>query len=192
MFKKYPKSGPFYPDFLGALAQLLYDRFQVCMSFALFRSMKYTNVLIEDHEALRKLMKQIKSARLSPKKKANAYDLFVDLLESHTLAEEQSLYKIRKENAWLRPDILEGLQEHRIAEDLMAKIQRTRNPDLQEAKKKVLCDYVEHHLKEEEEDLFPHFEKTISAHQSRALQDLYLQIRLETQKNPTDLSHGAL
>ncbi|MBC7371705.1 MAG: hemerythrin domain-containing protein [Bdellovibrionaceae bacterium] len=154
--------------------------------------MKYSDVLIEDHEALRKLMKQIKSARLSPKKKAIAYDLFVDLLESHTKAEEQSLYRIRKENNWLRPDILEGLQEHRIADELLEKIKRTKNPDLQEAKKKVLCDYVEHHLKEEEEDLFPHFEKTISKHQSQELQDLYLQIRLETQMNPTDLSHGAL
>ncbi|RYZ82547.1 MAG: hypothetical protein EOP04_21820 [Proteobacteria bacterium] len=154
--------------------------------------MKYSNVLIQDHEALRKLMKQIKSARLAPKKKELAYELFCDLLKSHTVAEEQSLYRVRKQNNWLRPDIMEGLQEHRIADELMEKISRTKNPDIQEAKKKVLCDYVEHHLKEEEEDLFPHFEKTISKHQSRELQDLYLKIRLETQVNPTDLSHGAL
>ena len=154
--------------------------------------MKYTNVLIEDHVALRKLMKQVKSSRLAPAKKEKALLLFFDLLDSHTEAEEMSLYKVRKENEWLRPDILEGLQEHRIAEELMVKIKRTKNPDLRQAKIKVLCDYVKHHLDEEEEKLFPHFEKTISAAQSKKLQKMYLSIRQKTQKHPTDISHGAL
>jgi hemerythrin-like domain-containing protein len=154
--------------------------------------MKYTNVLIEDHEALRKLMKRMKSARLSVAQKEEAFEQFVDLLQSHTVAEEKAMYNIRKTNEWLRPDILEGLQEHRMAEELIEKVKRTQVQDLREAKMKVLCDYVEHHLGEEEEDLFPHFEKTISAHQSKELQDLYLGIRLQTQKNPTVLSHGAL
>jgi hemerythrin-like domain-containing protein len=154
--------------------------------------LKYTSVLIEDHEALRKLMKQVKSARLSAAKKATALVLFFDLLDSHTKAEEQSLYKVRKGNEWLRPDILEGLQEHRIAEELMVKIKRTKKPDLKEAKIKVLCDYVKHHLDEEEEKLFPHFEKTISAAQSKKLQKMYLTIRENTQKKQTEISHGAL
>jgi hemerythrin-like domain-containing protein len=154
--------------------------------------MKYTTVLIRDHESLRKLMKRIKSSRFSESQKEDAYAQFVDLLESHTVAEEKALYNLRKENEWLRPDILEGLQEHRIAEELIEKIKRTANKELRDAKKKVLCDYVEHHLDEEEEELFPHFEKTISKTQSKELQDLYLELRLETQKNPTELSHGAL
>lgn len=154
--------------------------------------MKYTSVLIQDHEALKKLMKQVKSSRLAPAKKEKALVLFFDLLDSHTVAEETSLYKVRKGNEWLRPDILEGLQEHRIAEELMVKIKRTRNPELRQAKIKVLCDYVKHHLKEEEEKLFPHFEKTISAAQSKKLQKEYLAIRAKTQKNPTAISHGAI
>ena len=154
--------------------------------------MKYTNLLILDHEALRALMKKMKSARISDKKKNEAFELFVDLLQSHTEAEEKSLYNVRKENEWLRGDILEGLQEHRVAEELITKIRRTKNKELREAKMKVLCDYTEHHLKEEEEELFPHFEKTISKHQSIALQDQYLEIRTLTQQNPTDISHGAL
>lgn len=154
--------------------------------------MKYTNMLILDHEALRDLMHRMKSSRLSEKKKNEAFLLFVDLLQSHTEAEEKSLYSIRKKNAWVRPDILEGLQEHRVAEELIEKIKRTKNKEIREAKTKVLCDYVEHHLDEEEETLFPHFEKTISNQQSKDLQDMYLEIRTLTQQQPTDISHGAL
>ena len=154
--------------------------------------MKYTSMLILDHEALRDLMHRMKSSRLSEKKKNEAFLLFVDLLQSHTEAEEKSLYSIRKKNAWVRPDILEGLQEHRVAEELIEKIKRTKNKEIREAKTKVLCDYVEHHLDEEEETLFPHFEKTISNQQSKDLQDLYLEIRTLTQQQPTDISHGAL
>ena len=144
--------------------------------------MKYTSLLIEDHESLRKLMKKMKSARTSPAKKDTAFVEFVDLLTAHTEAEEKSLYNVRKNNEWLRPDILEGLQEHRIAEELIAKIKRTKNQEFKEAKMKVLCDYVEHHLDEEEEDLFPHFEKTISRVQSKKLQEMYLEIKEETQR----------
>lgn len=144
--------------------------------------MKYTSVLKEDHESLRELMKQMKSSRLSDKKKDQAFKLFVDLLTAHTAAEEKSLYDVRINNEWLRPDILEGLQEHRIAEELIAKIKRTKNRELKDAKMKVLCDYVEHHLDEEEEELFPHFEKTISATQSKKLQQQYIEIKEQTQR----------
>lgn len=154
--------------------------------------MKYTHVLKKDHEALRRLMKKMKSERLADEKREQALYEFIDLLQSHTAAEEKTLYKVRKENDWLRGDILEGMQEHRSAEELIEKIKRTENPEIRNAKIKVLCDYTEHHLDEEEESLFPHFEKTISANQSMDLQVEYIQIRGETQHHPTKVSSGAL
>lgn len=154
--------------------------------------MKYTSVLIQDHESLRTLMDQMKSVRLDDEKREAALTDFIDLLESHTKAEEETLYKVRKENEWLKGDILEGLQEHRAGEELIEKIKRTTNRELRDAKIKVLCDYTQHHLDEEEEKLFPHFEKTISENQSVDLQVEYIKIRGETQKHLTADSHGAL
>jgi hemerythrin superfamily protein len=154
--------------------------------------MKYTEVLKKDHEALKTLMEKMKSARLAVEKREQAFDEFVDLLTSHTKAEEKTLYQIRENNDWLRPDILEGLEEHRSAEGLIDEIKHTHVRDKRDAKMKVLCDYVKHHLDEEEEGLFPHFEKTISSQQSEELQVQYVQIRGETQMNPTSDSRGVL
>jgi hemerythrin-like domain-containing protein len=153
---------------------------------------KYTTILIEDHSALRDLMEKLKSSRLEDEKREEALALFIDLLKSHTVAEEKTLYNVRINNEWLRPDILEGLQEHREAEELIVKISHTTERDHRDAKIKVLCDYVKHHLDEEEETLFPHFEKTISDHQAEELAIEYVRIRGETQAHPTKISEGAL
>lgn len=78
----------------------------------------------------------------------------IEALAAHTQAEEETAYAAIRErvrNTENRIKVLEGFEEHGVANDLIAKIEET---DLKDesfvAKMDVLRESVEHHIKEEE------------------------------------------
>lgn len=70
---------------------------------------------------------------------------------------------LRKADKELKQLVLEGIEEHRIADFMMARLQQTGPEDeTYDAKFKALTESVEHHLKEEENKLFPESRKILS------------------------------
>lgn len=116
--------------------------------------------LKKDHDDLRALMKELKSDKPIAAKRA-VYRRFRTLLKSHSRAEERAVYEPCLEFRDLKKETYEGYTEHEVADMLMAKISSIRKTPKWEAAVEVLVEMMEHHLDEEERDLFPLVERKL-------------------------------
>ena len=77
-------------------------------------------------------------------------------LAAHELKEEKVLYPVLKPLPESRDVVLEGYQEHHVADILVKELERLAPEDERwGAKFKVLKENIEHHIEEEEGDMFP-------------------------------------
>jgi hemerythrin-like domain-containing protein len=73
----------------------------------------------------------------------------------HELIEEKILYPALKPHAEARDVVLEGYQEHHVADLLVKELHQLATDDEKwGAKFKVLKESIEHHIEEEEEEMF--------------------------------------
>lgn len=88
-------------------------------------------------------------------------DEIIDELTTHTSIEEGVVYPFLRE-ATAREDLFEEANiEHQTAKDLLERLQEEQPGTARfQAMVKVLGEYVEHHVKEEEGEIFPQIEKT--------------------------------
>lgn len=119
-------------------------------------------LLIKDHQVVKNLFEIYEglSDRAIVTKKELAETICNELI-IHTQIEEEVFYpKIR---AAIRDGDLmdEALVEHAAAKNLIAQIQSMNPGDhFYDAKLKVLSEQIEHHVKEEEEEMFPKVRKS--------------------------------
>ena len=74
----------------------------------------------------------------------------------HELIEEKVLYPALASTKQARPIVLEGSQEHHVADVLLKELHRMPKTDERwGAKLKVLQEGIEHHIQEEERKMFP-------------------------------------
>ena len=77
-------------------------------------------------------------------------------LTAHAQLEEELFYPWLKENMDEMDKVEEAYVEHAGAKDLIAQIQGSGEiDDAYDAKVKVLSEYIKHHVKEEENEIFP-------------------------------------
>ena len=77
-------------------------------------------------------------------------------LTVHAQVEEELFYPWLKENMDEMDKVEEAYVEHAGAKDLIAQIQGASDiDDTYDAKVKVLSEYIKHHVKEEENEIFP-------------------------------------
>src|SRR4051812_47935821 len=66
--------------------------------------------------------------------------------------------------------VSEAKEEHQVAKYLLTGLEELQPDDEQyDARVKVLCEYVMHHVKEEEKEMFPQAQKRLSAKRLEAL-----------------------
>ena len=124
-------------------------------------------MLTNDHREVEELFKQYEAlgdkanAKTNNKKKELA-DQICGALTVHAMIEEEIFYPAMREAAKEAGDLLdEAVVEHASAKDLIMQIQEMDPEDeLYDAKVKVLSELVEHHVKEEEKEMFPKAKKT--------------------------------
>lgn len=115
-------------------------------------------MLLDDHRNAKKLFKQFKEAESDAEKEEIAQTVCKELTVHATLEEEIFYPLVRREGGKAFADLLdEAVVEHASAKDLIAQVQSMRPSDeMYDAKVTVLCEYVTHHVKEEEEEeMFP-------------------------------------
>jgi hemerythrin superfamily protein len=118
-----------------------------------------TILLTRDHTEVHKLFKQyekLADAKASLADRQALAEEICDKLTVHATAEEEIFYKAARA-AGIDSDLLDEAEvEHASAKDLIAQI-RAMGPDedLYDAKVKVLGEYIDHHVREEEEEMFP-------------------------------------
>jgi hemerythrin superfamily protein len=117
-------------------------------------------LLKQDHTAVKKLFAQ--EGKAGGQKKAGLFEEIKAALEVHATVEEEIFYpavkKARSEN--VKDEVREAYEEHRQIKSLLAQIAGiTPTDESWDAKIKVLKEDVEHHVKEEEGEMFPDAKK---------------------------------
>lgn len=116
-------------------------------------------LLTKDHEVVRRLFSEFKTAKESEdtSRLASLKEQIFNELEVHTGIEEEVFYPAAKEVGGEAEELIsEGVEEHHVVEVLMGEIaQLEPGDDTWTAKMTVLIENVEHHADEEEEELFP-------------------------------------
>lgn len=117
-------------------------------------------LLRADHATVKALFEQYKKTR-SNDRKATLAEQICNELTVHAQIEEEIFYPAVRE-VMRQEDLLdEAAVEHNSLKWLIAQIQDASVGDNQfDAKIKVLSEYVEHHVKEEQNEMFPQVKKT--------------------------------
>jgi hemerythrin-like domain-containing protein len=123
-----------------------------------------THMLKEDHEKVKELFKRLESKKSFTEKKS-IFQLIAAELKVHTTLEEEIFYPAVREEIDDDELMDEAVQEHHVCDVLIEEIEGM-NPAAEEekheylAKVKVLQENVEHHIEEEEGEMFPEVNKT--------------------------------
>lgn len=122
-------------------------------------------LLMQDHKAVKGLFDDYKKL---VEKEADGTDRqalasrICTMLTVHATIEEELFYPLAREALADEADLIdEATVEHATAKDLIAQIEAA-SPDesLYDAKVTVLGEYIQHHVKEEEGEIFPKLKKT--------------------------------
>src|SRR5687767_12513868 len=116
-------------------------------------------LLRTDHRNVQEMFDQFEKTRSGDRKKALA-EKICDELTVHAQIEEEILYPAAREAIRQKDLVAEAAVEHQSAKDLIAQIKGGGSGEMWEAKVKVLGEYIKHHVKEEQNELFPQVKKS--------------------------------
>jgi hemerythrin superfamily protein len=149
------------------------------------------DLLDADHRAVKKMFKEFEEltgsrARSAGQKKMDLARQICMELTVHTQIEEEIFYPALRE-AIKDTDLLDEAEvEHQSAKDLISQIQAAAEPDEKfDAKVKVLGEYIDHHVKEEKNEMFP------KARAARKLDLVAMREELEARKEELMAEMGA-
>lgn len=121
-------------------------------------------ILTADHNKVKKLFKEFEAAGDGAKHAKQATVAHInEELSVHAFIEEQVFYpRVREEGKKVNDAVLEALEEHHGMKVLLSELAGMNPGDERyDAKVTVLIEQVEHHVKEEEEELFPKVRKLL-------------------------------
>lgn len=120
-------------------------------------------LLTADHAEVKPLFKEydkLVDADASDEEKQQLAEQICAMLTVHATIEEEIFYPAAKDALEEADLVDEATVEHASAKDLIAQIEGMDPSDeLYDAKVKVLGEYIEHHVKEEEGEMFPQAKK---------------------------------
>ena len=118
--------------------------------------MNILKLIQEDHVKVKELFKAVEKTTVRGlKTRKELFDKIYDTLTVHTTSEEETLYSPLTTYGDSRDQVLEGYEEHHVANLLLNELQDMPLDDERWLSKLVvLRENIEHHVKEEERDLF--------------------------------------
>jgi len=133
--------------------------------------MDVITLLKKDHKLVKNLFTELNNLKSGKvKKKADIIAQIKEALTVHAQVEEELVYPAFRENRSMQEQVSEALEEHHVTKMLLGELD-TLQPDGEryDAKVKVLCEYLMHHVKEEEKEMFPKVQKRLSSKRLAAL-----------------------
>ena len=114
------------------------------------------SLLKEDHDKVKKLMKELDSTtERGVKTREELFTKIKQELEVHESIEEEIFYPALKEHPKAKELVLEAYEEHHVVDMVMAEIEGVPYDDeTWGAKFTVMMENVEHHIDEEEQEMF--------------------------------------
>lgn len=123
-------------------------------------------LLMQDHKEVKALFKQYDKLVEAEGDDADKQQIAQDIcmkLTAHAAAEEEIFYPAAREVLGEDVDLVDEADvEHASAKELIAQLEASSpgDDDHYDAKVKVLGEYIEHHVKEEESEMFPKIKKS--------------------------------
>lgn len=143
--------------------------------------MNAIELLITQHEDVSKLFERILESR-SADTRRNLFARIADALAVHAAIEEMHFYPAVKARR-TEEILMEALEEHLAIKRLIADLLLMDvNDESFEAKVQVLKEQVEHHVEEEQSDLFPKVRSLFDADQLEAIGQLMTSTMVELEK----------
>ena len=137
--------------------------------------MNAIELLKQDHDKVDRLFQKVKGSEEDKHKEL--FEQIKQELEVHTHIEETIFYPKIKEEKELEDIVLEGIEEHHQAKIFLRELASLSDDSEKfEPKLKVLMEDVEHHVMEEEGEMFPKIEKIFD---EATLEDLGKQMEEE-------------
>ncbi len=134
--------------------------------------MDILDTLKREHEEVAALLEQLVESDNGPARKKLVKEIKAALVP-HLRAEEKVLYKsvigLRDKNA--KQDGEEGIIEHRLASNMLASLGKAQNPTSPQfsAAAKVLKELVQHHVEEEEREIWKDVKENFSTDDRMAM-----------------------
>jgi len=126
------------------------------------------NLLKADHRKVEELFEELESA--SGQAKMRVFQQIKTELELHTHIEETIFYPALEKPKQTHDLTLEAYEEHNVVKKLLQELGRARTANEEwEAKAKVLQENVEHHVEEQENELFPKASSALGADEIETL-----------------------
>ena len=113
-------------------------------------------MLKNDHDKVKALLEQL--GRTTERGVKTRQDLFTTIkaeLTVHEIIEEEIFYPALKEHPRAKEIVLEAYEEHNVVDTIMGEMEQTPLDDeTWGAKAKVMTENIEHHIEEEEGEMF--------------------------------------
>jgi iron-sulfur cluster repair protein YtfE (RIC family) len=131
------------------------------------------DILKQEHKMVLPMLSELASKGISGREQK--YETLKENLMPHMIGEEQVLYPRLKEEAEMRDTILESIEEHGAVKALLGQLDSvsTSEEDIWVAKLKVIQENVDHHISEEENEIFPQMQQKMSSDELLSLGSRY-------------------
>lgn len=131
-------------------------------------------LLKSDHQEVKGLLEELaETTARAVKRRAELIETIQTKLHAHTTIEEEIFYPAYRDAGGKEQEKMyyEALEEHRAAEDLVLPDLFKTKPDSEKfsGRAKVLKELIEHHIEEEEEELFKQAKHLLDKTQLQAL-----------------------
>lgn len=141
--------------------------------------MNIITLLKSDHKEVTVLFKKLLKSKTA-KIKESIFSKIYKALNMHTEFEEKTFYPALKKTAKTKDLVLESYVEHDLVKVLLSDIQNISAKDeLWKAKVTVLQEIIKHHVKEEEQELFPQAKRILDKNQLDIMAKQYLSFKKE-------------
>lgn len=128
-------------------------------------------LLKEDHKKVAGILEQLdETTERAVKTREELFTRLKTELDIHTEIEETIFYPALEKHEETRDITLEGIEEHRIVKELLAELDAlAKDDEVWTAKMTVLKENIEHHVDEEEGDMFSKARKALTEEEIESL-----------------------
>jgi hypothetical protein len=139
------------------------------------------SILKQEHEVIATIFKKIMdTTERAEKTRAQLYEQLYRELHSHALAEEKALYTRLAQEETMKHLLAEAEEEHAQIERMLKELGKMDDTTIEwTAKATVLQENVEHHVKEEEHDMFKQTKAVLKDGEAEQLGEAFVEYKKE-------------
>jgi hemerythrin superfamily protein len=142
------------------------------------------DLLIADHDKVRKLLEELdKTTERGVRTREELFNRIKNELTVHEIIEEEIFYPSLKQHPKAKEIVLEGYEEHDVVDTLMGELgSMPFDDETWHAKFTVMKENIEHHVKEEEGEMFTKARQAFSKDELEALGQVMEERRTEARR----------